>query len=136
MVNANTNMDQQNQLHILVADDNEINQQLIQKILERAGYAVDLVENGREAVDLASKNRYDFILMDIQMPHMDGPEAARRIREAENSGSTIPNPKSQIDSVPIVAMTGSNFEVEKEKCLSMGMNDCLGNPLFRDHLLS
>ena len=62
MVNANTNMDQQDQLHILVAEDNEINQKLIQKILERAGYAVDIVENGREAVDWACRNRYDFIL--------------------------------------------------------------------------
>ena len=136
MVNANTNMDQQRQLRILVAEDNEINQRLVQKILQRAGYAVDIVENGRDAVEFASKNRYDFILMDIQMPLMDGQEAARRIRSAEKSKSEIRNPKSEIESVPIVAMTGSNFEVEKEKCLDMGMNDCLGKPLFREQLLS
>ncbi len=136
MVNANTNMDQQNQLHILVAEDNDINQKLIQRILEKAGYAVDIVDNGRDAVDFAGKNLYDFILMDIQMPLMDGQQAAQKIREAEKSKSAIPNPQSQIESVPIVAMTGSNFEVEKEKCLSMGMNDCLGKPLFRDQLLA
>ena len=129
MVNANSNVDQQNQLHILVADDNEINQKLIQKILERAGYAVDIVENGRDAVEFAGKNRYDFILMDIQMPLMDGHQAALKIRDAEQS-------KSEFPPVPIVAMTGSNLEVEKEKCLSMGMNDCLGKPLFRDQILT
>lgn len=147
MVNANTNRDQQNQLYILVAEDNEINQKLIRKILERAGYSVDIVKNGRDAVEFAGKNRYDLILMDIQMPIMDGQEAAMRIRKAEcgmrncdgdksNSNSTFPIPNSTFQSVPIVAMTGSNFEVEKEKCLSMGMNDCLGKPLFRDQLLS
>ena len=146
MLNVSTKMDQQNQLHILVAEDNEINQKLIRKILERAGYTVDIVDNGRDAVAFAGKNRYDFILMDIQMPHMDGQEAARRIRNAEcgmrekngkdpDAGGQEPETRSQ-QPVPIVAMTGSNFEVEKEKCLSMGMNDCLGKPLFRDQLLS
>lgn len=129
MLNASANMDQQNQLYILVAEDNEINQKLIQRILEKAGYAVDIVDNGLDAVEFAGKNRYDYILMDIQMPHMDGQQAARKIRDEEQS-------KSEIPPVPIVAMTGSNLEVEKEKCLSMGMNDCLGKPLFRDQLLS
>jgi CheY-like chemotaxis protein len=129
-------MGQQSQLRILVAEDNEINQRLIQKILQRAGYAVDIVENGREAVEFAGKNQYDFILMDIQMPLMDGRQAAQKIRNADNAGSESRNPNPQSDPVPIVAMTGSNFEVEKEKCLRMGMNDCLGKPLFRDQLLS
>ena len=129
MLNASANMDQQNQLYILVAEDNEINQKLIQRILEKAGYAVDIVDNGLDAVEFAGKNRYDYILMDIQMPHMDGQQAARKIRDEEES-------KSEIPPVPIVAMTGSNLEVEKEKCLSMGMNDCLGKPLFRDQLLA
>ncbi|MBW2478785.1 MAG: response regulator [Deltaproteobacteria bacterium] len=147
MLNVNSTMGQQNHLRILVAEDNEINQRLIQKILQRAGYAVDIAENGREAVEFAGKNQYDFILMDIQMPLMDGQEAARIIRKAEGgrrnsngensvSDSTFPIPNSEFQPVPIVAMTGSNFEVEKGKCLRMGMNDCLGKPLFRDQLLS
>ena len=136
MMNANTDMDQDRPLRILVAEDNEINQKLIERILEKAGYAVDIVDNGHDAVDCAGKNRYAFILMDIQMPLMDGQQAAQKIRDAEKSKSEIRNPKSEISPVPIVAMTGSNYEVEKEKCLSMGMNDCLGKPLFRDQLLS
>jgi len=147
MVNPNTNIRNPKKLRILVAEDNEINQKLILRILQKAEYTVDMVDNGREAVAFANRNQYDFILMDIQMPLMDGLEAAERIRNAEcgvrNSNgenseleSEIPNPKSQIREVPIVAMTGSNSTVENEKCLRMGMSDCLGKPLFRDQILS
>ena len=177
MANPNAARRIEKKLRILVAEDNEINQKLIQRILQKAGYTVDMVDNGREAVTFFSRNQYDCILMDLQMPLMDGYEATKAIRKAENSrrqitddsgqmtadrqlisenesqfkiGTTsdlksdpaqkpaakIPNPKFQIQPVPIVALTGSNLKVEKEKCLGLGMNDCIGKPLFRDQLLA
>ena len=147
MTNPNSAISFEKQLRILVAEDNEINQKLIQRILQTAGYEVDMVENGREAVELFSRNQYDLILMDLQMPLMDGYEATKRIRNAEcgmrnsnrensDSNSTFPIPHSKFQKVPIVALTGNDLEVEMEKCLGLGMNDCIGKPLFRDQLLS
>ena len=147
MTNPNSAISFEKQLRLLVAEDNEINQKLIQRILQTAGYEVDMVENGREAVELFSRNQYDLILMDLQMPLMDGYEATKRIRNAEfgmrnsnrensDSHSTFPIPHSKFQKVPIVALTGNDLEVEMEKCLGLGMNDCIGKPLFRDQLLS
>jgi len=147
MANPNSAISFEKQLRILVAEDNEINQKLIQRILQKAGYAVDMVDNGREAVEFAKRNQYDFILMDLQMPLMDGYEATKRIRNSEcgmrnsnrensDSNSTFPIPHSKFQKVPIIALTGSNPGAKMEKCLGLGMNDCIGKPLFRDQLLS
>jgi CheY-like chemotaxis protein/HPt (histidine-containing phosphotransfer) domain-containing protein len=147
MTNPNPAKSTQKQLRSLVAEDNEINQKLIQRILQTAGYEVDMVDNGREAVEFASRNHYDFILMDLQMPLMDGYEATKRIRNAEcgmrnsnrensDSNSTFPIFHSKFQKVPIIALTGSNPGAKMEKCLGLGMNDCIGKPLSRDQLLS
>ena len=147
MANPRTAINFEEQLHILVAEDNEINQKLIQRILQTAGYEVDMVDNGREAVAFFSRTQYDFILMDLQMPLMDGYEATRRIRNAEcgmrnsngeNSASNYTGhiPHSEFKKVPIIALTGSNPGAKREKCLDSGMNDCIGKPLSRDQLLS
>jgi len=147
MANPNSAISFEKQFRILVAEDNEINQKLIQRILQTAGYEVDMVDNGRGAVEFASRNHYDFILMDLQMPLMDGYEATKRIRNAEfgmrnrngensDSNSTFPIPNSEFKKVPIIALTGSNPGAKMEKCLSLGMNDCVGKPLSRDQLLS
>ena len=87
MVNLNTATSIQKNSRILVAEDNEINQKLIQRILQTAGYRVDMVDNGRQAVEFSSRIQYDMILMDIQMPLMDGYEATRAIRKAEDNRS-------------------------------------------------
>ena len=146
MANPNTAMELQKQLRILVAEDNEINQKLIERILQAAGYEVDMVDNGRDAVALASQNQYDFILMDLQMPLMDGYEATKRIRNAEcgmgnkidqKSDGAGQQPETSCQRpLPIVALTGSNPADKMEKCLGLGMNDCIGKPLSRDQLLS
>ncbi len=147
MANPNTAISVQKNLRILVAEDNEINQKLIQRILQTAGYEVDMVDNGRDAVEFSSRTQYDLILMDIQMPIMDGYEATRRIRNWEfgmrhsngenfDSNSTFPIPHSEFKKVPIIAMTGNSLAAEMGKCLGLGMNDGVGKPLFRDQLLS
>jgi CheY-like chemotaxis protein len=147
MANSNTAISVQKKLRILVAEDNEINQKLIQRILQTAGYGVDMVDNGRDAVEFSSRTQYDLILMDIQMPIMDGYEATKRIRKAEggmrnsngenfDSNSTFPIPHSEFKKVPIIAMTGNSLAAEMGKCLGLGMNDGVCKPLFRDQLLS
>ncbi|MBE9544757.1 MAG: response regulator [Proteobacteria bacterium] len=146
MTKSNTAISDQKKLCILVAEDNEINQKLIQRILQTAGYSVDMVDNGRQAVEFSSRIQYDLILMDIQMPLMDGYEAAKRIRNAEcgmrnkiekdtDAGDQRPETSGQ-RPVAIVALTGNDIEGEIEKCRSLGINDCIGKPLSRDQLLS
>ena len=126
MTEINPESSDRKKLHILVAEDNDINQKLIEQILEKAGIGVDLVDNGRDAVAYVNRFHYDMIIIDIQMPVMDGYAAAREIR----------NLKSEIRNVPMIAMTGTDLEDARKKCLGLGMNDCLGKPLFREQLLS
>ena len=95
-------------------------------LLGRLGYAVDLAENGREAVTAASSHRYALILMDMQMPQMDGLEATRRIRSL-----TGPNAR-----VPIVALTANAMQSDQEACSAAGMNDFLSKPFDRDSLVT
>ncbi len=107
-------------LDILVAEDDEVNQAVIEKILSKAGHTVHCVENGREAIEALGKHRYNLVLMDVQMPVMDGVEATHIIR----SGS-IPD----IDpSVPIIALTAHAMVGDRERFLEEGMNDYVSKP--------
>jgi CheY-like chemotaxis protein/two-component sensor histidine kinase len=108
---------------ILLVEDIEINREIVLTILEPTAIKIDCAENGREAVEkfAASPNKYNLILMDLQMPEMDGYEATVKIRKIEEEVMRKP--------VPIVAMTANVFTEDIEKCLSVGMNDHLGKPL-------
>ncbi|TWU05204.1 Signal transduction histidine-protein kinase BarA [Symmachiella macrocystis] len=109
---------------ILVAEDNYINQEVVAEILSNAGYTCHIVANGRLALETVRNERYDLVLMDCQMPEMDGLEATRAIREFE---SGISNQQSK--TLPIVALTASALTGERERCLAAGMNGYLSKPL-------
>lgn len=111
-------------LRILVAEDNLINQKLILRILTKLGYHPAMAENGLEVLALLADNAFDLILMDIQMPEMDGLEATRIIRS---------NPGRQ---PVIIAMTANAMQEDKENCLAAGMNDYLSKPVKIELLLS
>ena len=103
---------------VLIADDNRINQELATELLRLVELQVEVADNGRIAVDMARRGGYDLILMDMQMPEMDGLEATRLIR-------TVP----ELDATPIVAMTASAFGADRDACLAAGMNDHIGKPV-------
>jgi PAS domain S-box-containing protein len=108
---------------ILLAEDEPINQEIALEQLKLAGLEVDLANNGIEAVEKARCFQYDLILMDMQMPKLDGPTATRQIRN-------IPGR----ESVPIIAMTANAFNEDRERCLQSGMNDFLPKPVKLDVL--
>ena len=112
-----------NPLKILVAEDNMINQKLIKRILDKLGYEPEVVQNGVEVLALLGQQSFDLILMDIQMPEMDGLEATQMIRNT--------NFKQPV----IVAMTANAMPEDRELCLAAGMNDYLSKPLNLDALI-
>jgi PAS domain S-box-containing protein len=105
---------------VLFVDDNEVNQQLGQVMLKKLGLEFDTAKNGKEALQKNNNNQYDLILMDCQMPIMDGYEATRQIRQLEKS--TVGQ------RIPIVALTANAMSGDKEKCLAAGMDDYLSKP--------
>ena len=108
------------------------------RYLEKAGYQVDLVTNGRQAVDACKQKRYDLILMDIQMPIMDGLEATKEIRGLEKKGKdeTAPNESGTGMRVPIIAMTAHDIDEFRQRCLEIGMDDFVAKPLKRKELIT
>lgn len=110
--------------HILLVEDNAINQKLANFMLTRAGYRVSLAENGVEAVEIVKNNphQFDMIFMDIQMPLMNGLDATRTLREMG------------FNDLPIIAMTAQSMKGDREKCLDAGMNDYIAKPIKREQV--
>ncbi len=110
-------------IRILVAEDNPTNQEIALAILEGAGIVVEIANNGKKAVEALQKSRFDAVLMDIQMPEMDGYEATRMIRK-----------DSKFKSLPIIAMTAHAMKGDEEKCLKAGMDGYVSKPISQDRL--
>jgi Amt family ammonium transporter len=109
---------------ILVAEDNEINQVVVAEMLTRVGYSCEIANNGRQAVEMIARGSYDLVLMDCQMPEMDGFEATRAVRLAEQSSVAARR-------LPIVALTANAVKGDRERCLTAGMDTYLTKPVNR-----
>src|SRR4029077_2902832 len=104
-------------------EDNELNREVALGLLHDAHMSIDVAENGEVALRMVSTNKYDLVLMDMQMPVMDGIAATRAIRS-----------KPELASVPIIAMTANAMAADREKCIQAGMNDHVAKPIDPDEL--
>jgi two-component system sensor histidine kinase/response regulator len=120
LVTRHTLQEQKHRIHILLAEDNAVNQTLAVRILEKRGYSVTVAPDGRAAVDAFQTGQFELVLMDIQMPGMDGFEATAAIRERE---------KLTGGHIPIVAMTAHALVGDREKCTASGMDDYVSKPI-------
>jgi PAS domain S-box-containing protein len=112
-------------IRLLLAEDNPMNQKLAIALLKRAGYLVDAVENGRMVIEALERKTYDLILMDVQMPEMDGTETTKEIRAGEGKQKHI----------PVIAMTAHAMKGDRERCLQAGMDDYISKPIEPQELL-
>jgi len=117
-------MAKQHPLRILLAEDNQVNQKLAMRILDQMGYRADIASNGIEAVESIERQTYDVILMDVQMPEMDGLDATRSIRKLED-----------VTQPYIIAMTANAMEGDREMCIAAGMNDYVSKPIRVNELV-
>ncbi|MGH7131583.1 MAG: response regulator [Phycisphaerales bacterium] len=118
-------------LKVLLAEDNPVNQKFAMRVLEGAGHTVTVANNGREAVDHSGSKTFDIILMDVQMPEMDGLDATRAIRAREsaaNGGGAV--------RIPIIAMTANAMTGDREMCIDAGMNGYVPKPVKREVLFA
>lgn len=127
--NQKTSLTQNNLIgkKVLLVEDNKLNQQIANEILKSFGVNIEIADNGAVAVDLATKNDYDLILMDIQMPIMNGYVATNKIR-------IIPDVKKA--TTPIIAMTANAFDDDKRRAIKEGMNGFVSKPIDIDELLN
>jgi CheY-like chemotaxis protein len=109
------------QRHVLLVEDNEVNQKLAQAILSRRGWLVSVAGDGAQALDMLAAQAFDLVLMDMQMPVMDGLEASRRIRQHEGD--------AHLPRLPIVAMTANAMKGDRERCLAAGMDGYVSKPV-------
>ena len=113
------------QLHILLTEDNAINQMVAMRLLQKWGHTVVVANSGRESIDIVERERFDLILMDVQMAGLDGLEATRAIRQRESTAG---------DHTPIVAMTAYAMQGDRERCLEAGMDGYLSKPIQQREL--
>lgn len=113
------------QCRILLVEDNPVNQKVAVKLLTKAGFTVDTANNGMEALKILQEGKYQLILMDVQMPEMDGFEATQKIREMD----------APLRDIPIIAMTARALKGDREKCIEVGMNDYISKPIDHQELL-
>ena len=118
--------DSSGKLRILLAEDNLMNQRVIQKMLEREGFDIRIAETGTQAVEAVEKDTFDIVLMDIHMPEMDGYEATRTIRKLE---------KGSDRHIPIIALTASVMDSDKRACLNAGMDGFIPKPVDKEKLI-
>jgi CheY-like chemotaxis protein len=107
-------------LLILLAEDNRVNQLLAVRLIEKRGHKVVVAENGREALSMIDRERFDLVLLDVQMPEMDGFSVARIIREREQSTR---------EHLPLIALTANSMSGDRERCLAAGMDDYISKPI-------